>query len=165
MRYLAFALCGVLAAGAALAAATFTSADGQVKLTLQDDGAVVTPEGKTILTVGADGSLCRPDGKGGATVKGDTVFNRRGEPRATVEADGTVVIRRELGRIDGTGVYGANGELLGTLSDTSDAARQLGLMAIMRAHHGGRKGHGPGGPGGGKGRGAPPGNASPPDDF
>ncbi|MGD8718904.1 MAG: hypothetical protein PVH29_08795 [Candidatus Zixiibacteriota bacterium] len=137
MRKLTLTLiAGTLAlAGLALAETTFTSADGGMVITAQDDGSVVNPQGKTVMTLGADGTMTRGDGEVVGKLVGDTIYDKDGEVRAVIEADGTIVARRELGKIVGTEVYSPDGELVGTLSDTSPTATHLGLMAL---HRGGR---------------------------
>ncbi|UCH79090.1 MAG: hypothetical protein JSU81_03835 [Candidatus Coatesbacteria bacterium] len=136
MKNFTFAITAVLlafggAGGAAFAESTFTSADGDVTIKVEDDGSVVKPQKKASLVFGADGTITR-DGEVVGKFVGDKFYDKDGNVRAEIQADGTVVSRRELGKIVGTNVYDADGELVGTLSDTSDAAKHLALMALRR---------------------------------
>jgi len=151
---LTLTLAAMLAA-AAFATTTFTAADGKTTLTANDDGTVTGPNGKACCTMKADGSAYRPDGAFMGKVAGDQVYGKDNDVVATIQADGTIVMTRTLGRIDGTKVYDADGTLLGTLSDTSDQAKQLGLMALRRHHMAARRAamHEKGGPGKGHGKG------------
>ncbi len=129
----------VIVIGFARAETTFTSADGSKTIAVDAEGNVVSPQGKTVMTFAADGSIYRGDGEYVGKLVGDTFYDKDGNPLVTIEADGTIVVRRELGRIVGTDVYDAKGELIGSLSDTSDTAKQLALMALRRASRKGPK--------------------------
>jgi hypothetical protein len=133
MKYYTLAIIAAFLAfgGAAFSETTFTSAEGDVTIKVEDDGSVVKPQKKASLLFGADGTITR-DGDVVGKFVGDKYYDKDGNVRAEIEADGTVVSRRELGKIVGTEVYDAKGELVGTLSDTSDAAKHLALMALRR---------------------------------
>lgn len=171
MRKWIWVWAGVFLAAAAMAASTFTSADGKTTVTAKDDGSVVGPQGKTICKMDAAGACYKGDGTCVGKLEGDTFTSENGEKVLTFESDGTIVMRREMGRIDGTNVYAPDGTLIGTLSDTSPQAKNLALMALRR-YNGrerreamGERG-GKGGPRGhGRGHsfdGPPPGDGPPP---
>lgn len=172
MRKWIWVWAAALTAAAAMAASTFTSADGKTTVTANDDGSVVGPNDRALGKMDAAGAFYKGNGACMGKIEGNTLYNKDGKEVGTFETDGTIVMRRELGRIDGTNVYAPDGTLIGTLSDTSPQAKNLALMALHR-YNGrerreamGERG-GKGGPRGGHGRGRnadapPPGDDAPP---